>query len=149
MRVLCAGSTRSRVRAAYRPPKPPPAITMRWATTPEPSDVRRKFDWSLGRQVLEHRAGRQVAGRSGDRAAGMGSRPGQVQALQSAEAAGGEAVLQQLAGKHLAVEDVARGDPEAGLQLGRAQAQTVDDALGQAGADLGEACNRRVGRRLR
>src|SRR3954447_13910813 len=97
------------------------------------------------RAVLEHRAGGQVAGRAGDRAAGMGARAGQVQALDAAEAPGTEPALEQLARKHLPVEDVPAGDAEARLELARPKGQAVDDAIGEARADLGEPGDGGVG----
>ena len=58
------------------------------------------------------------------------------------------ALLQQLPGQHLAVEDVAAGDAEALLELARAEHQAVDDPVGQVRAGLGEAGDGGVGRGL-
>src|SRR3954471_23172386 len=86
------------------------------------------------RAVLEHGARGQVAGRAGHRAPGMGARAGQVEPLDTAEAAGAEAALGPLPREHLAVEDVPAGDAEAGLELARPEGQAVDDVVREVGA---------------
>src|SRR3954469_10009198 len=95
-------------------------------------------------QVLEDRARGQVARRAGHRAARMGARAAQVQAVDAGEAARREAALQQLVAEHLAVEDVPAGQAEARLELAGPQREALDDAVGQARAGLGEARDRGV-----
>src|SRR4051794_27921392 len=150
--VICAacwGSTFSSVRAAYSPANPPPAMTTRQDIGADHTRLprARTGDCSAA-AVLEQRPGGEVARSAGDRSAGMGPGAGQVQALDAAEAPCAEAALEQLAREHLAVEDVPAGDPEAGLELARAESQAVDDVVGEARADLREAGDGRVGRRL-
>src|SRR3954447_22975681 len=97
-------------------------------------------------QVFADRPGGEVARRAGDRAAGMRARSGEVQRLDSAVGAGARPVLEELPREHLAVEDVAARDPEARLELARAERDAVDDPVREARTDLGETGDREVGR---
>src|SRR3954451_4478371 len=87
IRAACGGRIFSSSRAAYRPPNPPPAITIL-------QDILARLPpWSraqLARRgaVGEHGPGGEVAGRPGDRAAGVRAAAGEVEALDAAEAAG-------------------------------------------------------------
>src|SRR5215212_2800902 len=150
MRAACGGSTRSSSRAAYSPPNPPPAMTIRQAIggrLPPNAVARRPARRPPARPlyILEHRARGQVARGPGHRASRMGARAGEVQPLDSAEPARAGPVLQHLPRQHLAVEDVPAGDAEAGLELPRAEREAVDDAVRKARAGEGEAGDGSVG----
>src|SRR4051794_41976921 len=75
----------------------------------------------------------------------MRSRATEIEAGYAGEVPGREAALQQLVAEHLAVEDVPAGQPEARLELARAEREALDDPVGEAGARLGEARDGRVG----
>src|SRR3954452_15983138 len=79
-----------------------------------------RSSWPSG-QVLDHGPRRQQARRAGHGSAGMGAGARQVKGVDPTEAAAVRTIFEQLAGKHLAVEDMPAGDAEAFLQLPRAE----------------------------
>src|SRR3954451_22594947 len=91
MRAACGGSTRSSSRAAYSPPNPPPAMTILHAMRARLPPLA----------VFDHRARREVSGRTRDGAAGVRARPREVQAVDPAEAARTVPVGEHLPGQHL------------------------------------------------
>src|SRR5207244_1873183 len=97
---------------------------------------------------LEHCTRREVSRCARHRTTGMSARSGEVEALDATKAPGPEAALEQLVAQHLAMEDVAAGEPEAVLELARAERQAVDYAVRQLRADRGEAGDRRIGGRV-
>ena len=70
----------------------------------------------------------------------------QVEPVDAAERPRREPLLQQLGPEHLAVEDVAALDAEAGLELLRAEREAIDDPVRERRADLGESGDGQVGR---
>src|SRR3954468_18590771 len=85
-RAACGGSARSSSRAAYSPPNPPPAMTIRQA---------------IGRRlppvaILEYRMRGEGPGGAGHRASRVATRAGEVQPLDPAEPARAGPVLEHL-----------------------------------------------------
>ena len=76
----------------------------------------------------------------------MRSRTAKIEAVDSGSHA--EAIFVDLTGQQLAVEDVAAGKAEHGLEIGRRQYLTVFDRAGQVGRICGELRDHAVGDRI-
>src|SRR5581483_6780001 len=78
-----------------------------------------------------------------DAAAGMGSCAAEPEPGDGS--GGGEAPVPHLVGEALALEDVAAGEADAGLDVGGAEHLAVDDAVGHVGGEAGDLGDDGVG----